>query len=97
MAKRRGRTISLDGLVARLSALDKQRVAIQERIVSAIRGLGVPSPFSSFSSSSLNPRRGRGTAGAKKTRKRRRMSAEARARIAAAQKRRWAKVRAEKK
>jgi len=35
-------------------------------------------------------------AGAKPTRKRRKMSAKARARIAAAQRKRWAKVRAKK-
>ena len=93
MAKRRGRQISLDGLVARLSALDKERIAIQQRIVSAVRSLGVPSPFS-FGAASRG-RRGR-PAGTKTrgVRKRRKMSAEARAKIAAAQRKRWAKQKA---
>jgi hypothetical protein len=93
MAKRRGRQVSLDGLVARLSALDEERVAIQRRIVGAIRSLGVPSPIS-FGPSSKGHRRSPGGTKPKGARKRRKMSAEARAKIAAAQRKRWAKQKA---
>jgi hypothetical protein len=98
MAKRRGRQVSLDGLAKRLSDLDKERQAIQGRIVSAIKSLGVPSPFSWLPASTATGRRGR-PAGSKNVktkgrRKRRKMSAAARAKISAAQKKRWAKQKA---
>jgi hypothetical protein len=97
LAKRRGRTLSLDTLMAELSALDsrrKQVVASIQNAVSSIVG-GVTSPFS------LGRKRGR-PAGTKNirtkgTRKRRKMSAAARAKISAAQKKRWAAQKASKK
>jgi hypothetical protein len=46
MAKRRGRAVSLDGLVAQLSALDKHRETLTNRLKAALSSLGVPSPFS---------------------------------------------------
>lgn len=96
MAKRR-RTFSLDTLMAELSQLDsrrKQVVASIQNAVSSVLG-GVPSPFS------VGPKRGR-RAGSKNVapkgaRKRRKMSAAARAKISAAQKKRWAAQRAGKK
>ena len=94
MAKRRGRTVSLDGLVAALSELDRQRKAITDQLRAAIgKALSdVPSPFST------GLKRGR-PAGSKNValkgaRKRRKMSAAARAKISAAQKKRWAKMKA---
>ena len=90
MAKRRGRAVSIDGLVERLSALDRERIAIQQRIASALRALGVPSPFSPLSAS---PRRGRATGKAKGTRKRRKMSADARKAVGERMKKYWAERR----
>jgi len=94
MAKRRGRrpgTLSIDGLMAELASLDVRRKQIQASIQAAVSSVisGIPSPFSS------GRKRGR-PAGSKNvatkaTRKRRKMSKEARAKIAAAQRARWAK------
>lgn len=91
MAKRRGRPVSLDGLMAELRFLDakrKQLVANIQDVVSSVVGAGA-----------VPARRVRsvGSTKAASPRKRRRMSATARAKIAAAQKARWAKVRARKK
>jgi hypothetical protein len=97
MAKRRGRAISLDGLVARLAQLDKERISIQGRIASAIRALGVPSPFSPLLATSQRGRRvGKKRKAARKTR-RRKMSAAGRKKISEAQKKRWATQKASKK
>jgi len=93
MAKR-GRSVSLDGLVARLSALDKERVDILRKLSGAISALGgehVPWPFRT--PGSVRPL-GSGTTNAKPGRKRKsKMSAAGRAAIAAAQKKRWAKIK----
>lgn len=62
--------------------LKKERDQVQKRL------LGLNAAISAFAGV---------YAGAKPTRKRRNLSAQARARIAAAQRKRWAKVRAAKK
>jgi hypothetical protein len=96
MAKR-GRGISLDGLVSRLSQIDAERRAIlaqlQGALASTLRTVeGV---------AGIGPKRGRppgsknNTAGAKKGR--RKMSAAARKAISDAQKKRWAKQKAASK
>src|SRR5947207_10001053 len=95
MAKRRGRQVSLDGLVKRLSDLDKERQAIQTRIVNAIKSLGVPSPFSWLPASTAT-RRGLRPVGtkAKATRKRRKMSAAQKRAVSRRMKKYWAARRA---
>jgi hypothetical protein len=107
MAKRRGRTVSLDGLVSMLSELDKQRKSISDQLRTAVSAAlsDVPSPFSA------GKRRGRPAGSKNKTtgaakrgrraerkgaRKRRTISAAGRAKIAAAQRARWAKLKAAK-
>jgi hypothetical protein len=99
MAKRRGRprrAVSIDGLVATLKSLDQQREAVTARLKSALNSAlsGVSSTFSTVSTGTY--RRGRPPGTAKGTRKRRKMSAAARAKIAAAQRARWAKQKAGK-
>ena len=93
MAKRRGRRVSIDGLLATLKDLDRQRSEVTNRLKSALSAAlsGVPSPFSTLSAGT-NSRRGRAaeTTNTRGTRKRRKMSAAARAKISAAQKKRWA-------
>lgn len=97
MAKR-GRQVSLDGLVARLGALDRERADILSRLSGAVSALGgggetVPSPFQR-----RGPGRPPGSGKEKSGRKRKfKMSAEGRAKIAAAQRARWAKVKRRKK
>ena len=97
MAKRRGRQVSIDRLLATLRDLDRQRVEVTNRLKSALNTAlsGVPSPFSPLSTAS-GTRRGRPTGSTKtrETRKRRKMSAAARAKISAAQKKRWAAQKA---
>lgn len=96
MAKRgrRARATSLDGLVDQLQRLDKQRVAVMEQIRAATnRLLSGENPFPW--------RRNTGQSGAaadaaapRRRRRRRKMSKEARERIAAAQRERWARQKA---
>jgi hypothetical protein len=99
MAKRRGRTISLDSLVATLSELDKQRKVITDQLRAAVRSVmsGVPSPFSVGTGRKRGRPAGSKTVKTKGARKRRKMSAAARAKISAAQKKRWAKKKGDKK
>ena len=90
MAKRGrpARATSLDGLVAQLSALDQQRKKVVDQIRQATnRLLSGENPF---------PWRKQGRPGADgeaggRKRKRRKMSKEAREKIAAAQRARWAR------
>ena len=91
MAKR-GRTASVDKLLARLNELDKERVAVMAGIKAAvghILGGETPAPRPAKSKSSQNT--AVPPAAAPAPSKRAPMSAEARAKIAAAQRRRWAK------
>jgi hypothetical protein len=94
---RKPRVTSLDGLVGQLQALDRQRQSVINQIRQATdRLLG-------GEGSAARGRRGRpvsaaaaGSAGTGlRKRKRRKMSREARAKIAAAQKARWARYRKE--
>jgi hypothetical protein len=92
MAKRRGRGVSLDGLMAELRSLDTRRTEIVSSIQNALASVtgGMVSP-------AAGRRRGRpagSTNKTKGTRKRRTMSDAARAKISAAQKKRWAKHKA---
>lgn len=101
MAKR-GRAISIDRLVKQLSQLEKDRKALTARIREAIGNIfrddGAPSPLTQVADGVTrfalgSPKRGR-PAGAGKKRK---MSAAARKAISDAQKKRWAKQKAEAK
>ena len=100
MAKRGrpARSSTLDGLVGQLHTLDKQRRRVINQIRQATdRLLSGENPFP------WSSQRGRAAAGGPaaaangdttvRKRKRRRMSAEAREKIAAAQRARWAKYR----
>ena len=95
MAKRRGRAISLDGLVARLSELDKERQAITDRLRTALGSLGLPSPFSTRSSA-LRRRHSTGrNVKSQRPRKRRTMSAAQRKAVSQRMRKYWAARRKE--
>ena len=97
MAKRgrKPRTTSLDGLVDQLQGLDRQRVAVIEQIRAATNRLlsgENPFPWRKAGRPAAAPD-GQVSAPGRR-RKRRKMSKEARERIAAAQRERWARQRA---
>ena len=89
------RTVSLDGLVAQLHELDKQRQSVIDQIRGTTeRLISGENPFRR-----QKRRAAAAIAGTTKTtgrRRRRKMSAAARAKISAAQKARWAKQKARK-
>ena len=91
MAKR-GRTASVDKLLARLTELDRERVAVMAGIKAAVGHIfsGGSQKTSQAKHKAVKTRPAKATA---PVRKRKPMSAEARAKIAAAQRRRWAKHR----
>ena len=112
MAKR-GRTASLDKMVARLKELDKERKALMAGLAAAFSSLSGENPFPW---SRTRSRRGRPPASADSggavgnarraasggavgngARQRKPMSQDARDKIAAAQKARWAAVKAGRK
>src|SRR5690242_718633 len=98
MAKRRGRAVSIDGLLSTLKNLDKQREQVTARLKSALSTAlsGVPSPFSPLSAAtSLRGRHAR-TGQTKRTRKRRGMSAAQRKAVSARMKKYWAERRKSK-
>jgi hypothetical protein len=79
-------TISAGGSMPNLSSIMKQLKQERDRIAQQLSGLNAAlTAFANVYS------------GGKPSRKRRKMSAQSRAKIAAAQRRRWAKVRAKKK
>lgn len=91
MAKR-GRTASVDKLLARLKELDSERIAVMAGIKAAvghILGSDTPAPRAAKLKSPQPKSMPTDTAPVVK--KRAPMSAEARAKIAAAQRKRWAK------
>jgi hypothetical protein len=93
---RRARAASLDGLVDQLQKLDKQRVAVIEQIRAATNRLlsgESPFPWRKNGRAAGTPADGEAAA-PRRRRKRRKMSKEARERIAAAQRERWARQRA---
>ncbi len=93
MAKR-GRTASVDKLLARLKALDTERVAVMAGIKAAVGHIlsgEAPKTVSAKSVFTAKPASAASGQAAASVRKRAPMSAEARAKIAAAQRRRWAK------
>ena len=98
MAKRgrRARATSLDGLVDQLQRIDKQRVAVIEQIRAATnRLLSGENPFPWRRNTGQSGAAADGEAAAPRRRRRRRkMSKEARERIAAAQRERWARQKA---
>ena len=94
MAKR-GRSISLDKLISELASLDKQRVALQGRIKSAVTSaLGSWSGENSFAWSKAPVGKRKSSAAVAVPKKQRKMSAKARKAISMAQKARWAKQKA---
>ena len=100
MARRRRRGFSVDGLLATLADLDKQRHVITEQIKARLNTAlsGVSAPFSLASPATRRGRPpGSKNVAIKGTRKRRKMSAAARKRISDAQKKRWAAQKAAKR
>ena len=97
MAKTRGRSVSIDGLMAELKALDKRRqeltATIQDTFTSLMRDRDAPWPFRTTRATAKRATKSKANRGGVKRRK---MSAAARRKIAAAQKRRWAAVKAKK-
>lgn len=91
MAKR-GRAASVDKLLARLKELDHERVAVMAGIKAAVGHIFVGDPPKS-SLKKVKPPKMNAPVPAATTTTRAPMSAEARAKIAAAQRRRWAKHR----
>jgi len=99
MAKRRGRALSIDGMMAELSLIDAKRKELVASIRSAVSALvdGAPSPLSTGRRKG-RPSATRKTAGVSARRgSRRKMSAAQRRAVSQRMKKYWAARRAAKK